>query len=68
MPRKRFVAEEIINKLREGEVRLARGETVALACKQLGVTGQTLELSLRAGSSIVGGGSTGACASIKRGG
>ena len=41
MPRKRFKAEEIINKLRETEVRLAQGETVALACKQIGVSEQT---------------------------
>ncbi|MBM4406824.1 MAG: transposase, partial [Chloroflexi bacterium] len=41
MPRKRFAAEEIINKLREAEVRLARGETVAQVCKVLGVTDQT---------------------------
>ena len=41
MPRKRFKAEEIINKLRETEVRLAQGETVAQACKQIGVSEQT---------------------------
>ena len=41
MPRKRFTAEEIINKLRETEVRLPEGETVAQVCKQIGVTEQT---------------------------
>ena len=41
MPRKRFLAEEIISKLREAEVQLARGETVAQVCKQPGVTEQT---------------------------
>lgn len=41
MPRKRFAAEEIINKLRETEVRLPEGETVAQVCKQIGVTEQT---------------------------
>ena len=41
MPRKRFKAEEIINKLRETEVRLAQGETVAQTCKQIGVSEQT---------------------------
>ena len=41
MPRKRFLAEEIISKLREAEVQLARGEIVAQVCKQLGVTEQT---------------------------
>jgi transposase-like protein len=41
MPRKRFAAEEIINKLREAEVRLAKGETMAQVCKQIGVVEQT---------------------------
>ena len=41
MPRKRFLAEEIISKLREAEVQLARGGTVGQVCKQLGVTEQT---------------------------
>ena len=41
MPRKRFAAEGSINKLREAEVRLAKGETVAQVCKQIGVTEQT---------------------------
>ena len=41
MPGKRFAAEQIINKLREAEVRLAKGETVAQVCKQIGVTEQT---------------------------
>ena len=41
MPRKRFAAEEIVNKLREADVLLSKGQTVALACKQIGVTDQT---------------------------
>ena len=41
MPKKRFAAEGSINKLREAEVRLAKGETVAQVCKQIGVTEQT---------------------------
>jgi len=41
MPRKRFTTEQIISKLREAEVELARGKTVGQACKQLGVTEQT---------------------------
>ena len=41
MPGKRFAAEQILNKLRETEVRLAKGETVAQVCKQIGVTEQT---------------------------
>ncbi len=38
MNRKRFKAEEIVNKLREADVHLAKGQTVAQACKQIGVT------------------------------
>ena len=38
---KRFTAEQIIPKLREAEVELARGRTVAQVCKKLGITEQT---------------------------
>ncbi len=41
MNRKRFKAEEIVNKLREADVALSRGKTVAQACKQIGVTSVT---------------------------
>jgi len=41
MPKKRYNAEEIIHKLREADVLLGQGRTVAQACKQLGVTDQT---------------------------
>ncbi len=41
MKRKRFKAEEIVNKLREADVLIAQGQTVAHACKQIGVTDQT---------------------------
>lgn len=41
MPKKRYNAEEIIHKLREAEVLLGQGKTVADVCKQLGVTDQT---------------------------
>lgn len=41
MPRKRFTVEQIIQKLREAEVELARGKTIGLVCKQLGITDQT---------------------------
>lgn len=41
MPRKRFTPEQIITKLREAEVRLSKGQTVAQACKALDVTEQT---------------------------
>ena len=41
MPRKRFVAEQIIAKLREAEVLLAQGRNIAQVCKKIGVTDQT---------------------------
>ena len=41
MRRKRHSAEEIVNKLREADVELARGETVPQACRKIGVTEQT---------------------------
>ncbi len=41
MPRKRTAPEQIISKLREAEVLLSQGQTVAHASKQLGVSDQT---------------------------
>ncbi|MEO0966685.1 MAG: IS3 family transposase [Planctomycetota bacterium] len=41
MSRKRHSAEEIVNKLREADVLLGQGRTVAQACRQLGVGEQT---------------------------
>ena len=41
MPRKRFTSEQIIGKLRKAEVALAKGRSMALVCKQIGVTEQT---------------------------
>ena len=41
MPRKRFTSEQIIGKLREAEVELARGKKMPQVCRQLGVTQQT---------------------------
>ena len=41
MARKRFTAEQIIPKLREAEVELAKSRTVAQVCRKLGVTEQT---------------------------
>ena len=41
MKRKRDSAEEIIQKLREAEVLLQKGQGVAQACRQIGVTEQT---------------------------
>ncbi len=41
MPRKRFTTEQIIHKLREAEVELAKGRTTAEVCKRVGITEQT---------------------------
>ena len=41
MPRKKHTPEQVINKLREAEVVLAQGRTVAEASRQIGVTEQT---------------------------
>jgi len=41
MPRKRHSPEQILRKLREVEVALAKGETVAHAVRQIEVTEQT---------------------------
>jgi putative transposase len=41
MPGKRYGAEQIIPKLREAEVDLAKGLTEAQTCKKIGVTEQT---------------------------
>lgn len=38
---KRHSAEEIVNKLRQVDVEVSKGETIALACKHIGVTEQT---------------------------
>jgi len=41
MARKRFSAEEIVNKLRQADVELAKGQTISAVCKVIGVTDQT---------------------------
>jgi transposase-like protein len=41
MSRKRFTVEQIVQKLRDAEVELAKGHTVSQMCKQIGVTDQT---------------------------
>ena len=41
MARNRHTSEQIISKLREAEVELAKGAAVAQACKKIGVTEQT---------------------------
>ena len=42
MSQKRHTPEQIINKLRQAEVELARGATVPQACKKIGVTGRLI--------------------------
>src|SRR5271154_1088939 len=41
MGKKRHTTEEIVNKLRQADVELAKGQTIAGACKLIGVTDQT---------------------------
>ncbi len=41
MPKKRYNAEEIIQKLRGADVLLSQGKTVRQACQQIGVSDQT---------------------------
>lgn len=41
MPRKRFSVEQIINQLREADVRLAQGQTVGEICRDIGISAQS---------------------------
>lgn len=41
MKHHRFSAEQIVNKLRQAEVMQAQGQTIAQACKAIGITEQT---------------------------
>jgi putative transposase len=41
MPKKGYTPEQIIEKLREAEVRLSKGESVGSICRGLGVSEQT---------------------------
>ena len=41
MVRKRYAAEQIINKLREAEVLLSQGETVAVVTRKIGISDVT---------------------------
>jgi transposase-like protein len=41
MPRKRYTAEQIIQKLRAVEVALSKGQSAGEACKKIGVTEPT---------------------------
>ena len=45
MPKRKHTAEEIINKMREAEVVIASGSTVAEASRRIGVSEQTFYLS-----------------------
>lgn len=38
---RRYTAEQIVNKLREAEVELAKGQTIPMVAKKLGITDQT---------------------------
>lgn len=41
MTAKRYSSEEVIHKLREVDVLLGQGKTIAEACKHIGITDQT---------------------------
>jgi len=41
MSKRRYSPEQVVNKLREADVLIAKGKTVAQVCKQLGVTSVT---------------------------
>jgi putative transposase len=41
MSKKKHTAEEIVTKLREAEVLLAKGQSIAEACRQLAISDQT---------------------------
>ena len=41
MARKKYTAEQIITKLREAEIELAKGQTTSQVCKKIGISDQT---------------------------
>jgi transposase-like protein len=41
MPKKGYSPEQIINKLREAEVLLSQGSTIAVVCRKIGITDKT---------------------------
>ena len=41
MPKKRYSSEQIITKLREAEVELAKGQTTGAVCRKLAISEQT---------------------------
>ena len=66
MARKGHSPEQILGKLRQVEVAVANGKTIAVAAREAGITDQTRSTSLRAGSTTAGAPSTAAWASIRR--
>ena len=54
MARKCHSPEQVLNKLRQVEVTVANGKTIALAAREAGTTGQTRSAALRAGSITAG--------------
>ena len=60
MPRRGHSPEQILNKLKQVEVSVANGKTVALSVREIGVTEQTHSTTLRAGSTTGGVASTAA--------
>ena len=46
MKKKRYTPEQIIEKLREAEVRLSKGESVGKTCRSIGVSEQLLDKRL----------------------
>ena len=68
MARKGHSPEQILGKLRQVEVAVANGKTIALAAREAGITDQTHSATLRAGSTTAGAPSTAAWASTRRGG
>ncbi len=45
MPKKRYATEQIIRRIREAEVELAKGQTSGEVCRKLGITEQSFETS-----------------------
>ena len=41
MTKRKYTSEEVIHKLREADVLLGQGRTIAEACKHIGITDQT---------------------------
>jgi len=52
MPRTRYTPEQIITKLRQAEVELARGQSAAEGCRKLGTSEQTYSRSVIADQAL----------------